>query len=91
MNDYISEETTRTMQLRDGAKLNQGEIELYFWQYNKAGSFMTKIFDAMAVADTTNINKISKGFPQQAQAYKDYGNLSGFWEQVKLNMESLEK
>ena len=87
MNDYIGEDTTRTMQLRDGVKLNQGEIDLYFWQYNKLGGFLTKIFDAMVVADTSNLNKIAKGFPQQVQAYKNYGNLSGFWEQVKLNIE----
>ncbi len=89
MNDYIDcDERNRTMQLRDGSNINQGETDLYFWQYNKLGGFLTKIFDAMAVADTTNLNKIAKGFPQQVQAYKDYGNLSGFWEQVKINMES---
>ena len=70
------------------SELNSGERDLYFWQYNKLGGFMTRIFDAMAVADTVSLNKIGKGFPEQVQAYKDYGNKKGYWQSVTTRMES---
>jgi len=84
----FKKETTRVTELENGSSLNNGEIDLYNWQYNKLGGFMTKIFDAMAVADTTNLNMIGKGFPEQVQAYKNYGNLKGYWSQVQLNINN---
>ena len=78
---------TRTDELKEGSKLNQGELDLYFWQYNKLGGFMTRIFDAMAMSDNTNLTKLSMGFPEQVQAYKNYTTMKGFWEQVKINIE----
>jgi hypothetical protein len=50
---------------------------------------MTKIFDAMAVADTNNLNKIGKGFPEQVQAYKNYINKKGYWDSVKMRIENV--
>lgn len=78
---------TRTDELKEGSKLNQGELDLYFWQYNKLGGFMTGIFNAMTMSDNINLNKLSMGFPEQVQAYKNYTNMKGFWEQVKFNIE----
>lgn len=68
-------------------ELTQGEVDLYYWQYNKLGGFMTKIFDAMSVADNTNLKKLSKAYPEQVAAYRRYCNENGYWNNIKDRMQ----
>ena len=78
----------RIEELKQGDELNQGEIDLYFWQYGKLGSFKEHLFKAISKADTVNLNNLKKGFPEQVNAYRNYSNTEGYWEQVKQKMEN---
>lgn len=77
----------RIEELKQGAELDQGEIDLYFWQYKKLGRFKEHLFKTISKADTVNLNKLKKGFPEQVDAYRNYSNTNGYWEYVKLKME----
>lgn len=63
--------------------LDDGELELYWWQYNKLGSFKKALFDAISKADTNNLRKLSIGYPLQVEAYRKYINDPGYWKFVQ--------
>ena len=39
------------------------------FQYGDTGGFFTRLFQAIAVADSTNIKRLAKGFPEEVDAY----------------------
>lgn len=77
---------SRTEELQNGAKLTQAEQELFYWQYNRAGSFITNLFVCIGKADTINRYKLSLGFPDEVHAFVNYSELEGFWEALEKRM-----
>jgi len=67
-------------------KLTKGEKDLFFWQFNKAGSFKSKLFDLLCVADSYNMELLNKSFPEHVKAYKNYINVEGYWNNLKDRM-----
>lgn len=67
--------------------LDNGEINLIYWQKRKSGSFMTKLFEAMCAADETNLRKLGEGFPEEAKAYKRYRDETGYWGAIQKQFE----
>jgi hypothetical protein len=63
-------------------KLNTGEIELIQWQYGGMGEFKKHLWDAISVADLGHLNLLAQAFPEQVQAYRNYGHTPGYWPGV---------
>ena len=47
-------------------------LEIYNWQYNYSNSFTNVIFNLFHKADGNNLYKLTKGFPEEAVAYKEW-------------------
>lgn len=68
--------------------LNEGEVELYYWQMRRSGSFSTALFDMIAKADIHNQSKLALGFPEEVEAFQRYQNEKGYWAMVQEAMQS---
>ena len=60
-----------------------GEEFIYFWQYNLLGSFSTNLANTIACADTKNLEKLRKGFPEEVEAMQNFHHKKGWWEEVE--------
>ena len=64
-------------------KLSVGEMFIYEWQYSALGSFKRSLAESMVAADGMNLNKLAKGFPEEVEAYRNYTDTKGWWEDVQ--------
>ncbi len=56
--------------IMESTELTQGEKDYIFdKQFHHAGHFMTAIWEAIAKADEGNLYRLSKGFPEEVDAY----------------------
>jgi hypothetical protein len=67
------------------------ERRLCDWQYERSGSFFTKLFDAMSKADNTNLNRLGEGFPDEVEAFKRYRDERGWWQGMEKRWEKGER
>ncbi len=86
--DYNLDLLTKTENTEntENKKLTQGEKDLYYWQYDKLGSFKKRLFDLLVHADSNNLVKLRLGFPEHVNAYQKYVNVSGYWKSIKDRM-----
>ena len=63
--------------------LTPGERFIVEWQFNITGDFKTSLANALMYADTHNIERLRKGFPDEVEAYQNYTNTKGWWEDVR--------
>ena len=64
-------------------KLTRAERFVYDWQYGKLGdSFMGKLANLIAHADTNNQDKISLGFPDEVAGIQSFQTDAGWWGRV---------
>jgi hypothetical protein len=63
--------------------MTEGESKLVVFQMGKAGGFMTKLFEAMFVADADNMDKMRRGFPEEVEAVRNYKYKAGYWEALQ--------
>ena len=47
------------------------------------GDFKKGLIEAICRADETNLYKLSLGFPDEIEGYKNYAQVSGWWEAVQ--------
>lgn len=59
------------------------------WQYGYAGGFTKALIGAMVVADDFNLEKISKGFPEEVNGYKKYRNEYNWWQNTVAEYEEI--
>lgn len=55
--------------------LNNGERRCVMWQFPGVcpmGDFFTALWEALKRADSENLNRLSLGFPEDAQALRDF-------------------
>lgn len=64
-------------------KLTPGERFIVEWQFGICGDFKRNLAEAMTTADTVNLNKMRAGFPDEVDAYINYGQTRGWWEDVR--------
>jgi hypothetical protein len=69
--------------------LTPGEIWIVEWQYRMMGGFNLALLNAIARADSNNIEKLRLGFPDEVGAYEAYTQQDGWWEELqkKIGME----
>lgn len=87
------EETTSIQRARlyRSGEFNAGEISLLKWQYREHGGFFTALWSAISQADDDNLDRLSFGFPDHVQAYRDYVATGEFNRKLKawLKRDSL--
>jgi len=66
--------------------LTDAEIEIYYWQNDRAGSFTTKLIETICKADLLNQAKLSLGFPDLVEAVQRFQNERGYWESIQERM-----
>lgn len=66
--------------------LNEGEQSLYRWQYHITGDFEAALWDAIRQADSSNLGRLRKAFPEHVQAYQNYSHQRGWWAELKERM-----
>lgn len=67
--------------------LNKQEKIAYEWQMGMMGGFFKTIMDACSIADSTNIAKLEKGFPDHVAAYQKFSRVSGWWQNIERTMK----
>lgn len=72
--------------------LNDGERALVEWQYRMAGGFTTSLFELMSQADNSNLNRLSRAFPEHVAAFRDYAHERNWWTDLRnrLDMKSAD-
>lgn len=66
-------------------KLTEGERSLLQRRLrpDTMGGFMTDLWRTIEVADSTNLDRLYKGFPSHVVAYRNYAHTEGWWEKLK--------
>jgi len=66
-------------------ELSVGEQFLIDWQYNigSLGSFKYNLTKTIVCADDENLERLSKGFPEEVEAIKRFRTESGYWSSVQ--------
>ena len=59
--------------------LTKGERFIVGWQYHLAGSFMHSLAMAFIAADNINLAKLRLAFPEEVDAFINYGNTPHWW------------
>jgi len=67
--------------------VSEAEYELYYWQFSDGDNFSTRLFQAISKADTSNLNKLAKGFPEEVAVYRRYANDDGYWDDVQKRIK----
>ena len=67
--------------------LTSGEIKFVEYQKGMTGSFYTRLFRLMAVADGENLELLEKVYPEHVRAHLRYSNEKGYWELLKKRYE----
>ena len=63
-------------------KLTKGEKFIYEWQFRMHGSLDTALAEALSIADGNNLKRLSKGFPEYAEAMNSFHHDEGWWFNV---------
>lgn len=63
-------------------KLTKGEKFIYEWQFRMHGSFDSALAEALSIADGNNLKRLSKGFPEYAEAMDNFHHSTGWWDNV---------
>ena len=63
-------------------RFSDGDRELYFYLNGRSGSFTTKLFDAIILADSSNRMKLKQVFPEEVEAVEKLQNDAEFHSQL---------
>lgn len=66
--------------------LTKAESLIIDWQYNrgKLGSFQESLVNALSIADSSNLNRLKKGFPEEAEAMHNFHHKSGYFAALEV-------
>lgn len=67
--------------LKDG--ITDGEKLLFEFFNEMSGSFVTCLFKTIMSADSFNLSRLAKGFPEEVKAVMRYRNEPGYWESLQ--------
>tara|TARA_Y100000310_G_scaffold338239_1_gene427330 strand:- start:1540 stop:1818 length:279 start_codon:yes stop_codon:yes gene_type:complete len=77
------------MKMNEIKPLTKGEMFIWEWQYRSHGSFHETLAKALSIADTGNLKRLSKGFPEEAEAMENFHHKKGWWADVEDRAEDL--
>lgn len=67
--------------------LTISELFIVEWQYGMLGDFRKSLIEAICRADEMNLIKLSMGFPDEVEGYKNYARVDGWWETIQEKAE----
>lgn len=72
--------------------LNKAEALIINWQYNRGqlGSFEEALISALSIADTGNLDRLRKGFPEEAEAMHSFHHKSGYFADLEVKAGLLD-
>ena len=70
---------------------SRAERRLCDWQYQRSGSFFTKLFDAMTKADNINLGRLGEGFPEEVAAFRRFRDEKDYWSGIETRWEAGER
>lgn len=70
------------------APLTDIEKAVVMWQYKRHGGFFTALWDAIVKADSGNLVRLYRAFPEHVLGYAAYGHNPGWWEQVERKLQT---
>ena len=59
------------------------ELAVFKWKHNLYGHFYTALFDAIKLADDSNLNKLIKGFPNEVEGFNKFRLVPMWWPGVE--------
>ena len=62
--------------------MNRGEERLCDYKNDRSGDFFKMLFKTMFLADPMNLERLWKGFPEEARAVYRYRTEQGYWEKL---------
>lgn len=71
------------VQVDFGESYTAAERAALKWQYNFYGGFYTALFEAIMRADSDNLARLYRGFPDEVTAYKLYAQGSDWWDDLQ--------
>jgi len=67
----------------------KGELFVYNYQYRRLTSdFEGKLAELMFKADSFNLKKLAKAFPEEAKAVQNYYKVEGWWDECQDKVEA---
>ena len=70
--------------------LDHYEAFIYLWQYRHLGGFYQSLAEAIARADTGNLERLAKGYPIEVEGYRRFANEPGWWSNVQRKILTAE-
>lgn len=74
--------------LRGHPEINAGERRLIEWQFRCASDFYGRLMAAISYADSGNLDRLAKGFPEEVQAYRDFAMTGDLGRKVERLLEA---
>lgn len=62
--------------------MNNGEQKFCEFKIGFTGSFFSNLIKTEMIADTTNMELLSRGFPELTEAIRRYQNEDGYWQKL---------
>jgi len=63
--------------------LTEEEQAVLDWQYRMYGGFKKALWEAISLADNTNLALLAKSFPVDVRGYQKYTSEKGWWPMVQ--------
>jgi hypothetical protein len=68
-------------------KIDNTELEFYFFMEGQSGSFHTNLFKTIMSADFGNQYRLAFGFPDEVTVVQRYQKEDGYWESLQDKFE----
>ena len=81
-------EAARELRVDLAAPLTDIEKAVIGWQYKRHGGFFSALWEAIVKADSGNLVRLYRAFPDQVLGYAAYGHNPGWWEDVENKMRA---
>lgn len=56
------------------------------WQHRMMGDFRTALMKTIALADESNLQRLSLSFPDEVEAFRLYSHQNGWWQSVQKKL-----
>ena len=63
--------------------LTKGEKFIFDWQYNQLNTFGYALIELLKLSEIVELNKLSRGFPDEVTGFMDYSYSPGWWTFVQ--------
>jgi hypothetical protein len=76
-----------TIKKKNMGKIDNTELEFYFFMKGQSGSFHTNLFKTIMSADFGNQYRLAFGFPDEVTVVQKYQKEDGYWQSLQDKFE----